>query len=66
MSIYKASRLACINNATAKDIIRKYRKSGTVFVRKDELAKYQERTHQTEDGMQESRSLPEENHSPNN
>lgn len=37
MSVYKASRLAGINNATAKDIIRKYRKNGTVFVRKEEL-----------------------------
>ena len=43
MSVYKASRVAGINNATAKDIIRKYRKSGTVFVRKEELKLFERR-----------------------
>ncbi len=41
MSIYQTSRLLNINNATAKDIIRKYKKDGTVFVRKTD-------THQLE------------------
>jgi transposase len=39
MSIYQASRLLGINNATAKDIVRKYRREGTVFIRKAELKK---------------------------
>ena len=28
-----------INNATAKDIVRKYRKTGAVFIRKEEMEK---------------------------
>ena len=39
MSIYKASKLVGINGATAKDIVRKYKDDGTVYVRKGELKK---------------------------
>jgi len=43
MSVYKASRETGINNATAKDIVRKYRKSGTVFIRKEEMKRFERR-----------------------
>ena len=43
MSIYEASQMAGINNATAKDIIKKYRREGKVFIRKAELQKIRER-----------------------
>jgi len=36
ISIYKASKLLEINNATAKVIIRKYRSDGSIFRRKGE------------------------------
>lgn len=42
MSIYEASKMAGINNATAKDIVKKYRREGKVFIRKAELRKLQE------------------------
>ena len=42
MSIYRASRLVGINGATAKDIVRKYREDGTVYVRKGELRKIED------------------------
>jgi transposase len=42
VSIYKASRIAGINNATAKDIIRKYKNTGNIFIRKQEIKDYQE------------------------
>jgi len=35
-SVYEASKLLGINNATAKVIIRNYRREGRVFVRKNE------------------------------
>lgn len=34
VSIYRASRITGINNATAKVIIRKYREDGAIFIRK--------------------------------
>lgn len=42
MSIYEASKMTGINNATAKDIVKKFRKEGKVFIRKAELRKLQE------------------------
>jgi transposase len=41
LSIYEASKMMDINNATAKDIIKKYRREGKVFIRKAELRKLQ-------------------------
>ncbi len=37
-----------INNATAKDIIKKYRREGKVFIRKAELRKLQSREEKSE------------------
>lgn len=39
VSIYRASKITGINNATAKVIIRKYRDEGTIFLRKSEREK---------------------------
>lgn len=39
VSIYRASKITGINNATAKVIIRKYREGGTIFLRKSEKEK---------------------------
>jgi hypothetical protein len=36
LSVYGASKTLKINNSTAKAIIRKYRKDGTIYIRKDE------------------------------
>jgi len=41
--------MAGVNNATAKDIIRKYRKTGNIFVRKQEIKDYQEEENFSED-----------------
>jgi hypothetical protein len=35
-SVYEASKILGINNATAKVIIRNYRRKGRVFIRKNE------------------------------
>lgn len=37
-SIYRASRIIGINNATAKVILRKYRATGVLFVKKSDIA----------------------------
>jgi hypothetical protein len=37
-----------INNATAKDIIKKYRREGKVFIRKAELRKLQQEEEESE------------------
>jgi hypothetical protein len=47
-----------INNATAKDIIRKYKRNGTVFVRKEEMEKYDIPSEQL--SQEESLSLQEQ------
>ena len=53
MSIYRASRLVGINNATAKDILRKYRREGTVYARKHELqGRREEAERNDQDGIQ--------------
>jgi hypothetical protein len=33
-TVYRASKVLNINNSTAKAIIRKYRRTGTIFMRK--------------------------------
>jgi len=40
MSVYQASRVVGIKNATAKVIVRRYRRDGAIFRRRKE--KYQE------------------------
>jgi hypothetical protein len=58
LSVYRASRMIGINNATAKDIIRKYKRNGTVFVRKEEMEKYDIPSEQL--SQEESLSLQEQ------
>jgi transposase len=48
MSIYEASKMVDINNATAKDIVKKYRREGKVFIRKAELRKLQQEEEESE------------------
>lgn len=36
-TVYRASKILNINNSTAKAIIRKYRRNGTIFMRKSEM-----------------------------